>query len=182
MKQEAGFFYAMAKHVRHKPPTELVEPRKLVLACPQFRSRVNLSRIVRLAGCAGVPKIVACGQTKIDSKIARDAVDWVDVERRRTLTNWLQKMKSDDYRLVGLEQADHSQCLYDYKFRERSVLVIGHERHGVSDQDLRLVDDVIEIPVYGQPFSYNVVTATTMAVYEYCRQFAGPIQQVADLS
>ena len=171
MIDEAGFFCAMAKHVRHKPPTELVDPRNLILACPQFRSRVNLSRIVRLAGCAGVQKIVACGQTKIDPKIARDAIDWVNVERRRTLTNWLQKMKAD-YRLVALEQADESDCLYDYKFKENTVLVIGHERNGVSDPDLQLVDDVIEIPVYGQPFSYNVVTATTMAVYEYCRQFA----------
>jgi tRNA G18 (ribose-2'-O)-methylase SpoU len=33
------------------------------------------------------------------------------------------------------------------------------------------LDDVIEIPVYGQPYSFNVATATTMAVYEYCRQY-----------
>ena len=174
---EAGFFCAMAKHVRHKPPTELPEPRKLILACPQFRSSVNLSRIVRLAGCAGIPKIVASGQTKIDSKIARDAIQWVQVERRRTLTNWLKNIKSESYRLVALEQADQSDCLYDYKFNEQSVLVIGHERHGVSDQDLQLVDDVIEIPVFGQPFSYNVVAATTMAVYEYCRQFPGYVRE-----
>ena len=36
---------------------------------------------------------------------------------------------------------------------------------------LALVDDVVEIPVYGLPFSYNVATAAAMALYEYCRQF-----------
>jgi tRNA G18 (ribose-2'-O)-methylase SpoU len=36
---------------------------------------------------------------------------------------------------------------------------------------LNVLDDVIEIPVYGQPYSFNVATATTMAVYEYCRQY-----------
>jgi hypothetical protein len=27
--------------------------------------------------------------------------------------------------------------------------------------------------VWGMPFSYNVATATTMAVYEYCKQYPG---------
>ena len=36
---------------------------------------------------------------------------------------------------------------------------------------LRMLDDVVEIPVYGLPHSYNVATATAMALYEYCRQF-----------
>jgi len=36
---------------------------------------------------------------------------------------------------------------------------------------LELMDEVVEIPVYGLPMSYNVATATAMAVYEYCRQF-----------
>ena len=34
-----------------------------------------------------------------------------------------------------------------------------------------ILDDVVEIPVYGMPFSYNVGTAAAMALYEYCRQF-----------
>ena len=36
---------------------------------------------------------------------------------------------------------------------------------------LKLLDDVVEIPVWGMPYSYNVATATTMALYEYCRQY-----------
>ena len=33
------------------------------------------------------------------------------------------------------------------------------------------LDDVIEIPVYGLPHSFNAATAAAMALYEYCRQF-----------
>ncbi len=161
----------MPIHLRHKAPTELQHPHELVLACPQFRSSVNLSRIVRLAGCAGIQNIVACGTTKIDPKIARNAVDWVDVQRKRTLVNWLEKARSQGFHIAALEQTDNSICLFDYQFRKKTVLVIGHERLGIKPEELAKVDDAIEIPVYGQPFSYNVVTATTMAVYEYCRQF-----------
>jgi tRNA G18 (ribose-2'-O)-methylase SpoU len=159
------------EQVRHKPLANLTQPRKLILACPAFKSRVNLSRIVRLAGCAAVEKVIACGTGKVDPTIARAGEQHVVVERRRTLLPVLKKLKHDGYRLVGLEQTDRSQVLYDYDFLRRTALVIGHERLGIPDQELALMDDLIEIPVYGLPYSYNVVTATTMAVYEYCRQF-----------
>jgi tRNA G18 (ribose-2'-O)-methylase SpoU len=49
-------------------------------------------------------------------------------------------------------------------------LIIGSEREGLSQEILDRLDAVVEIPVYGVPASLNVVTAATMAVYEYCRQ------------
>lgn len=159
------------EHLRHKPLTNLSSPRELILACPSFKSKVNLSRIVRLAGCAAVEKIIACGAAKIDPTIARDGIGHVVIERRRTLVPVLKTLRSEGYRIVGLEQTDRSQLIYEYAYQRRTALVIGHERHGMSAEELALVDDVIEIPVYGMPYSYNVVTATTMAVYEYLRQF-----------
>ncbi|MCP4479972.1 MAG: RNA methyltransferase [Planctomycetaceae bacterium] len=159
------------EHLRHKPLTNSSRPRELVLACPSFNSKVNLSRIVRLAGCAAAEKIIACGTAKIDPTIARDGMGHVVIERRRTLVPVLKTLRNEGYRIVGLEQTDRSQLIYEYKYHHRTALVIGHERHGMNAEELALVDDVIEIPVYGMPYSYNVVTATTMAVYEYLRQF-----------
>lgn len=157
--------------LRHKPLSRLERPRELVLACPAFKSQVNLSRIVRLAGCAGINRIIACGSARINSSIARDGDQHVTIERRRTMLPVLKKLKQDGFRLVGLEQTDQSQVLFEYSFSRRTALVIGHERLGIAEQELACLDDLIEIPVFGLPYSYNVVTATTMAVYEYCKQF-----------
>ena len=38
--------------------------------------------------------------------------------------------------------------------------------------NVQLVDAVVEIPVLGLPYAYNVANATAMALYEYCRQFS----------
>jgi tRNA C32,U32 (ribose-2'-O)-methylase TrmJ len=46
-----------------------------------------------------------------------------------------------------------------------------NERTGLGPDELELMDDCVEIPVWGLPYSYNVATATAMALYEYCRQF-----------
>jgi tRNA G18 (ribose-2'-O)-methylase SpoU len=158
-------------HERHKIPTLLTTPRELVLVSPPLRSNVNLSRIVRTASCCGVTRLIACGNPKIDRKIARDGLERVSIETRRSLPPVLKNLKQAGYSLVGLEQTNDSVNIHEFSFERRTALVIGHERLGIDDDSLRLLDVAIEIPVFGLPFSYNVATATSMALYEYCRQF-----------
>lgn len=161
------------EHIRHKPAHALSEPRPLVLVAAPLRSSVNLSRMMRLAGNCGVLRLIYCGVGKVDRDIARDAADYVKLETHRSLPPVLDKLRAEGLRLVGLEQTTNSQCLYDYRFAKQTALVIGSEREGLTPEVLQRLDDVIEIPVYGEPASHNVVTATTMALYEYCRQFPG---------
>lgn len=158
-------------HQRHKEPHPLREPRPLIVACPQLQSHVNLSRIVRTASCVGVARVIACGNASLNRKIARDGADQIQLEIRRSLQVPLQLLKEDGYRLVGLEQTSGSVSLFEYAFAKKSALVLGHERLGITPEILDQLQDVVEIPVYGLPFSYNVATAATMALYEYCRQF-----------
>ena len=159
------------EHLRHKPSTPLDRPRELVLCCAPMRSNVNLSNMVRTAGCCGVTRLFACGNAKIDRTIARDGADQVQIEVHRTLPPILRELRAAGYILVGLEQTTNSQSLHEYRFERRTALVIGNERLGLTDDELSLVDVVVEIPVWGLPYAYNVANATAMALYEYCRQF-----------
>ena len=158
-------------HQRHKPPIALQRARELIVACAPLRSQVNLSRIVRAASCCGVQRIIACGNAKIDPKIAREGAQFVELEVHRSLFPSLKKLKLAGYRLVGLEQATNSHSLYKYSFHRRTVLIVGNERHGLGDEILRYLDAVVEIPVYGVPYSHNAATAAGIGLYEYCRQF-----------
>jgi tRNA G18 (ribose-2'-O)-methylase SpoU len=158
-------------HQRHKPPTPLERPRELIVACAPLRSNVNLSHIVRVAACCGAQKVICCGHSKIIAKIARDGADALAVEVHRTLPPVLQQLKRSGYRLVGLEQTTGSENLHEFRFDRRTALVIGNERLGLTEDLLALVDHVVEIPVYGLPYSYNVATAAAMALYEFCRQY-----------
>jgi tRNA G18 (ribose-2'-O)-methylase SpoU len=136
-----------------------------------MRSNVNLSRIVRLCGCAGIQNLIQCGAGKVDREIARDAADFVSITLRRSLPPVLKQLREDGFTLVGLEQTTNSHSLFEYQFQRKTALIVGAEREGLSEEELGFLDAVVEIPVYGQPFSYNVATATTMAVYEYCKQY-----------
>jgi tRNA G18 (ribose-2'-O)-methylase SpoU len=158
-------------HERHKPPSQLDRPRELIVVCGPLRSNINLSRIARAAGCCGLTRLICCGPGRLDRKIARDAADVLQIETHRTLAPVLKKLKEEGYRLVGLEQTSNSRDLHHYNFERRTALVIGNERTGLTEDLLAHLDDVVEIPVWGLPYSYNVATATAMTLYEYCRQF-----------
>jgi len=157
--------------VRHKTPKELERPRPLVVACPPMHSNVNLSRIVRAASCAGVQRMICCGNAKVLAKIARDTGDALQIESHRTLPPVLKRLRAAGFQLVGLEQTSGSKCLYGFPFERETVLVVGNERLGIEQDVLRMLDHAVQIPVYGLPYSHNVATATAMALYEYCRQY-----------
>ncbi len=163
----------MAKfvHRRHQPPRRPAHPRKLVLVCAPLRSNVNLSRIVRAASCCAVPRVIACGSPKIDAKIARVERDQLRLETHRSLLPVLRKLKEEGYQLVGLEQTTNSEELFSAAFVAKMALVVGNERLGLEPAVLQILDRVVEIPVYGLPYSFNVATATAIALYEYCRQY-----------
>ncbi len=107
-------------HERHKPAAALERPRELVVACAALRSNINLSRIVRVASCSGIDRVIGCGNAKVIGKIARDGADAIQIDVHRTLAPVLEELKQQGYRLVGLEQATGSVNLHHYAFQRRS--------------------------------------------------------------
>lgn len=158
-------------HQRHKPPSNLDQTRELIVACVPMRSNVNISTIARAASSCAVEKLILTGNASLDKKIARDATSELAISIHRSLAPVLKKLKLEGYRLVGIEQTSNSKNIHEYSFQRKTVLVVGNERLGISEDVLTLLDDVVEIPVWGMPHSYNASTATNMVLYEYCRQF-----------
>ena len=92
------------EHVRHKPPTALTRPRELIVVCAPLRSNVNLSNLLRTAGCCGIARVIACGNPSIHKSIARDGADQVQLDVHRSLEPVLKQLKAEGYPLIGLER------------------------------------------------------------------------------
>lgn len=159
------------EHQRHKPGSLLTRPREIIVACAAMRSNVNVSSIARTASACAIERLILTGNVNLISKIARDGESELDISTHRTLPPVLKRLKKDGYRLVGLEQTTNSENIHHYRFSRRTALVIGNERTGLTSDILDVLDDAVEIPVYGLPHSFNAAIAASMALYEYCRQF-----------
>lgn len=156
---------------RHKPAQALDAPRELLIAVPDMHSQVNLARIVRAAALFGVPEIIAAGKGRMDRDVSLGAEQHVAIRSVRSLTHPLKRLRADGWSVVGLEQTEKSQSLFTFEFPERTVLLVGHERHGITDELLAQCDRVVEIPTFGTHIgSHNASTAAIIAMYEYCRQ------------
>lgn len=155
---------------RHKLPRRLETPRTLQVAVPDMHSQVNLGRIVRAAALFGVTEMLAAGRAKMDTDVSLGAEEHVHVKSCRTLRHPLKRLQADGWTVVGLEQTEVSNSLFEYNFPRRCVLLVGHERHGVTDDLLTICDDIVEIPTFGHVGSHNASSAAMIAMYEYCRQ------------
>ena len=157
---------------RHKAPRSLPSPRELLVAVPDMHSQVNLARIVRAAALFGVPEILAVGRGRMDRTVSRGAEEHVSIRSLRSLLHPLQRLQADGWSVVALEQTSCSRSMFNFRFPQRCVLLVGHERHGVADELLAICDSVVEIPTYGtHTGSHNASTAAMIGMYEYARQY-----------
>jgi len=85
----------------------------------------------------------------------------------------IHQARADGYTVVALEQTDGSQPLTRATLPAKLCLVAGDEGGGVPPKALALCDMAVEIPQYGKVPSLNVVSAISIALYEWVRQHGG---------
>ena len=162
--------------------------RSIVLICHDIRSTHNVGSLLRTAEGLGVTKVYLSGYTpypraandtrlphlsaKLDGQIHKTAlgaeasIPWEHAEDIHLL---LRQLHTDNFRLVALEQTSSSVPLPSFNpDQHRNIaLLLGREVEGIDPALLALVDDVVEIPMFGRKESFNVVQAAAMALYHF---------------
>lgn len=157
----------------------------IILITHNIRSTHNIGSLFRTAEGCGVEKIIISGYSpyptqpndkrlphisnRLTQQIHKTALGAETIVPFEYCPNPpLQKLRTEGYRIVALEQASNSINLYDFKPANKLALLVGEEVYGVKPNLLALCDDIIEIPMRGQKESFNVSVATGMALYEMC--------------
>ena len=92
----------------------------------------------------------------------RPCIHWVCDGKSR----WIERERTAGKRLVAVELADGATPLPRLTPAiEPTVLLLGHEHHGVPDEVLTLVDECVEIPMVGCGASLNVAVAGSLVAY-----------------
>ena len=141
----------------------------MFLILHNVRSAYNVGSLFRTSDAVGIAKIYLCGYTPTPSqKTALGAEITVPWEHCKQTARLLKKLKSEGIRIVALEQYQYSTDLFRYipPANGNLALIAGNELKGVGSTLLKLVDDILEIPMYGKKESLNVAVATGIALYE----------------
>jgi tRNA (guanosine-2'-O-)-methyltransferase len=79
---------------------------------------------------------------------------------------WLASQRADGWRLLAVELAEGAVPLPRLEpARERTVVLLGHEHHGIPDEVVESADACVEIPMVGRGASLNVAVAGSLVLY-----------------
>lgn len=146
----------------------------LLLVLENITDVRNLGAIARTALGLGVhaiifPKKESAAVNDIAIKISAGALLKIPLCRVDNILATIKDIKNNGIKLIGL---DGTASVYIHQTNTQMPLAIiaGSEGEGISNPVIRLLDELVKLPMNTELESYNVSVATAMALYEVKRQ------------
>ncbi|MFA6324702.1 MAG: TrmH family RNA methyltransferase [Candidatus Paceibacterota bacterium] len=150
--------------------------RQNILILNDIRSAQNVGAIFRTADAVGINKIYLVGYTpgpldrfgRKRGDIAKSALgseETVLWESKKSLLSLINKLKKENYLIIGIEQDDKSIDYKKIKLKEKNAFIVGTEVTGLPKNIIKKCDVIAEIPMLGKKESLNVSVATGVALF-----------------
>lgn len=154
-----------------------IEKLPVTVILDNVRSQHNIGSAFRTSDAFLVERVILCGicATPPSAEIHKSAlgaefsVDWEYCERT---IEAVERLKSEGYAIISVEQAENSTSLLDFtsEVGKKYALVFGNEVKGVQQDVVDVSDVVIEIPQYGTKHSLNVSVSVGVVLYEIVKK------------
>ncbi|MDM5271639.1 tRNA (guanine-N2)-dimethyltransferase [Sulfurovum sp. zt1-1] len=148
----------------------------LQIMLDDVQSSQNLSAIIRSCDAAGVLNLyytAICNDTlKVNKTITQGAHRWL---RRKYIATddkvtFVSQKKAEGYQVVVTHLDENAVSFRSMDYIKPTLLIMGNEKEGVSDELLAMADYKIIIPMQGMVQSLNVSVASALILYEAQRQ------------
>lgn len=134
----------------------------------------NFGAIARSVECAGadfiiIPERGSASVTGDSVRASAGALFHTPVCREKDLVKTISRLHENGFKVIGAsEKSAENYTLID--FTVPSVIVMGSEDTGLSNEVLRRCDALASIPILGKVGSLNVSVACGVLLYEVVRQ------------
>lgn len=164
--------------VRVEPGLELEDlieranARGLLLALDDVQNPHNLGAVLRSAAYFGVRGMLVSADKKLTPsarRVAEGGAEHVPIVSVAALPSALQKLSDDGFAIVGADTRA-KVSLRAYKWPERAVLVLGHEREGLSKPVRTVCSTLVRIEGTKAVESLNVSVAAGVLLASYAQQ------------
>ncbi len=147
----------------------------ITIVCDAIRTPENIGMCFRIAESFGVEKIFlhenspSLENRKV-IRTARNTINQIDVAYYVDFTTIIKQLKEAGNSVIGIEITDESSEIQNFDFSklDKIVLLLGSEREGIKNIDV--LDNSIEIPMYGRNSSMNVIHSLAISLYEITNQ------------
>jgi len=139
-------------------------------------SSQNISAIIRSCDGVGVLNFYYANQKDLDVKIHKTITQgshhWLYRERIDSAEKvfFLKGKQEEGFQVLVTHLSDKSVSYRKVDYTQKTLVVMGNECEGISEEVLALADEVVIIPMQGMAQSLNVSVATALLLYEAERQ------------
>lgn len=159
--------------IHSKDRVQEIKNQNLKVVLDNIRSAFNTGALLRTCETLGASEVIVTGYTQAfeSPQVLKTAMGAKPkVTRLRDLKEVKKHLK--DYSLIALETSSHSKNIYEAEIKEKSAFVVGNERFGLSESDIKLCDQTLSLPTFGLKNSLNVNAALSACGYEWVRRHA----------
>ena len=148
----------------------------LQLFCDNVHMSQNISAIMRSCDGAGVLYFHYAVNDdlslRIHKTITQGAHRWVEHQRIDTAkkVDFLKQKKDEGYQLIVTHLDANAIPFRQVDYTKPTMIVMGNEKDGVSEEILALADQSVIIPMQGMVQSLNVSVASALVLFEAQRQ------------
>ncbi len=160
--------YYLGLDVSALPP---IKRNPIHVVLDNLRSAYNVGSIFRTGDAGAVEHIYLCGMSahpphrKIEKTAlgAHEYVPWSYYERTK---DCVLMLKERGIPIVAIEIKESSKSMFEYNWKKPLAIVLGNEVIGVQEKILKIVDDIVHIPMFGYKNTINVATTFGIILYD----------------
>lgn len=145
----------------------------IIVVLDNVRSLNNIGSVFRTCDAFLVEKIYLCGITAMPPhkdihKTALGSTETVDWDYVENIMDLVQRLKSENIKVISIEQAENATMLNDFKPEVNTTyaLVFGNEVKGVKQEVVSASDLVLEIPQFGTKHSLNISVSVGVVIWD----------------
>ncbi|MBI5123248.1 TrmH family RNA methyltransferase [Candidatus Roizmanbacteria bacterium] len=177
-----------AKELRDIKEEDISEKLKLIKRRPMYfileniYDTYNIGGLFRLADALAIEKIYLCGEMEVppNSRIKKASIGTYKVvnwEYKKTVREAIDDLKSKfqnpnnkinpnfKIQIIAVEQHSTAIPYQKANYSLPLALVLGNESYGVTEETLKLADQIVEIPMWGINKSLNVIVSAAIVSY-----------------
>ncbi|MFV0305871.1 MAG: RNA methyltransferase [Moheibacter sp.] len=146
----------------------------IIVVLDNIRSMHNIGAIFRTSDAFLIEKIYLCGITAVPPhkeirKTALGATESVEWEYIKEINELIPRLKSQDYKVLSIEQTEGSTSLSEFEIKsdKKYAIILGNEVEGVQQEVINQSDICLEIPQSGTKHSLNVSVCAGIVLWEF---------------
>lgn len=141
----------------------------LCLYCDRVSDPGNMGTIVRICDAVRADLLLSpeCADIYNPKTVRASMGSFFHINIVENVTTYdLGKMKSKGYALLAGALCGNTADYGENVYGDKTVIAVGNEANGVSEEVLEICDRSIKIPIFGKAESLNVAVAAALMLYK----------------